>query len=110
MRPLPSSPQFTPTIVLHKPLHDFRVGVLYAAHIAAEAVLIELFTGIDVPKAAGIGADLVREYDGTVRKAAELQLEIDERDAALEPELFKFLVHLEGVTLDGIDLLLCGEL
>ena len=44
----------------HKPLHYFRVSVLYAAHIPAETILVQLFVCGAVPEAAGVGGNFVR--------------------------------------------------
>ena len=90
--------------------HNFLIGFLDAAEIAAEAVLIELFVGFAVPEAAGVGADFIREDDGAVRQAAELQLEVHKGDAAGEPEGFQLFVHTEGIGLDRLNLFFGGEI
>ena len=38
---------------------DFLVGLLLAAEVAAEAILVELLAARHVPQAAVVGADLV---------------------------------------------------
>src|SRR3546814_7796444 len=42
---------------------DLLVGLLDAAHVAAEAVLVQLLVGRHVPQAAGVRADLVGQHD-----------------------------------------------
>ena len=37
---------------------DFLVGLLLAAEVAAEAILVELLAALQVPQAAVVGADL----------------------------------------------------
>src|SRR5260370_35944106 len=50
-------------------LHDAEaarhlgIGLDHAAEVAAEAILVELVVGLDVPEAARIGADLVGDDD-----------------------------------------------
>src|SRR5215472_8842185 len=44
-------------------LGDFGVGFEQAAEVAAEAILVELLVGLDVPQPAGIGRDLVGDDD-----------------------------------------------
>ena len=62
----------------HQALHHFGIGILHAAEVAAEAVLVELFIRLAVPQAAGIGADLVND-DGLFRSL---------RDTGLVSEVF----------------------
>ena len=94
----------------YKPAHDFLIRILDAAEVAAEAVLVELLVGLDVPEAAGVGAYLVGEDDGPVAQAAELELEVHKLDAVLEQQRLEQLVYEEGVALDGLYLLRRGEL
>jgi hypothetical protein len=59
---------------------DLLIGLLDAAEVLTEAVLIELLVGLDVPQPAAIGADLVGEdypAEIAVPDAAELELEVD---------------------------------
>ena len=60
-----------------------------------------------VPEAAGVGADLVGEDDLAVDGLAELELEVDERDAALAPKCLERVVDGEGILLDELDFLPC---
>src|ERR1700684_3016248 len=46
-----------------EPLGDFGIGLEQAAEIAAEAVLVELLVGLDVPQPAGIRRNLVGDHD-----------------------------------------------
>ena len=94
----------------HQALHDFGVGVFHAAEVAAEAILVELFVRLAVPQAAGVGADLVGENDLAVDGLAELELEVDERDAALAPKCLERVVDGEGILLDELDFLPGREL
>ena len=66
--------------------------------------------GLGVPEAAGVGADLVRQDDGSVVQTAELQLEVHQGHAAGGPEVLEEVVDLEGVALDGFDFLFRGQL
>src|SRR3546814_14077789 len=57
---------------------DLLVGLLDAAHVAAEAVLVQLLVGRHAPQAEGVRADLVGQHDAhplVVPPTAELQLE-----------------------------------
>ena len=65
--------------------------------------------GLGVPQAAGVGADLVSQHDGSVGHLAEFQLEVHQRHAALGPERLQHLVDSEGIVLDGLDLLCRGQ-
>ena len=97
-------------VMVYEPLHNFGVGVLHTAQVTAESVLIQFFMGLGVPKAAGVGADLVSQNDGAVGKAAELQLEVHQNNAALRPQGLQKVVYAESVVLDGLDLLGGGQL
>ena len=94
----------------HQALHDFGIGVFHAAEVAAEAILVELFVRLAVPQAAGVGADLIGEDDLAVDGLAELELKVDERDAALAPKCLERVVDGEGILLDELDLLPGREL
>ena len=96
--------------VLGQAVHHLGVGVLHAAQVPAEAVLVQLFMGLGVPEAAGVGADLVRQDNGPVLQAAELQLEVHQGHAAGGPEGLEEVVDLEGVLLNGLNFLLGGQL
>ena len=96
--------------MLGKPLHDFGVSIFHTAHIAAETVLVQLFAGLGIPETAGVGADLVGQDDGPVRKTAELQLEIHQGNASFLPESFQLFVDGKGVLFDGLDLFGSGQL
>ena len=48
-----------PGLFPHQPAHDFLISVLYIAHVPAETILIQLFMGLFVPQAAGVGADFI---------------------------------------------------
>ena len=89
-------------------LHHLLVGGLLAPQIPAEEVLVQVGPGLDVPEAAGIGADLVGQDDGTVGEAAELQLKVDELDAHLRQVFPQVLVYPEAVIGDGPELLRGG--
>ena len=69
-----------------QPAHHFTVCVFNTAEIPAEAILIQLLTRGCIPKAAGIGADLVGKNDAAVRQPSELQFEVYQCNAALFSE------------------------
>src|SRR5699024_8783801 len=97
-------------LLAHDALHDFLIRLFDAAHVAAEAVLVQLFAGGRVPQAAGVRADLVREHDRAVRGFSELELEIDEGDVQRIEILLHHLIDFEGHGLDQLDFLAGGEL
>ena len=53
--------------MLAEPFHNLGVGFFRASEVTAVSVLIELFAGLTIPKAAGIGADFVGKNNGAVR-------------------------------------------
>ncbi len=63
---------------------DFLISLQQTAEIAAEAVLVQLVGGLQVPQAAAVRADLVREHDAHLivfPQATELDLEVYQADA-----------------------------
>ena len=50
-------------------LHDFLISVGFAAHVAAEQILVQMCAGGGVPETAGVGADLVGQDDRAVGQA-----------------------------------------
>ena len=86
-------------------LHNLGVCVFHAAHVPAETVLVHLLAGLDVPQAAGIRGDFVRQNDLAVGGLAELELEVNEDNVQRVEVLLHDLVYLERHGLDGLDLL-----
>ena len=87
---------------------DFLVGLEQAAHVAAEAVLVELVLGLDVPQPAGVGRDLVGDDDPhhvAFPEPAALDLEVDELDADAEEQAGEEVVDADGERHDVVDLL-----
>src|SRR5437667_3130518 len=84
------------------------IGVFDAAEVAPEAVLVELLARPLVAEAAGVGADLVGEQDFAV-VAAELELHVDQHDAALVEVLAQERVHVQRRLVDGREPLRRGE-
>ncbi len=82
----------------------FLVSTFHIAQIPAEAVLIQLFSGLLVPQPASVRGDLIRQDDGTILQTAEFQLEIHQSNAYCQEEFLQGLVDLEGQTNDGVDL------
>src|SRR5437660_858302 len=82
---------------------DLLVCLLDAAEVASETILVELLSRAAVPEPAGIGADLVAENDRAVM-AAELELHVDEDDAALGDERPQDCVYLQRELDHAIDL------
>src|SRR3546814_16121050 len=73
----------TGILILHqaKPPRNFAIGFFLAAKIAAKAILVELFAGVDVPQAATVGADFVGQNytaDIAIADEPECYLEINE--------------------------------
>ena len=66
--------------------------------------------GFGVPKAAGIGADLIGQHYSAVSQTAEFQLKIHQNDAALRPQALQKVVDGKGIAADGVQLLRCGQL
>ena len=69
---------------LIEPAGHFLVGFFLAAHVAAEAVLVELLAARHVPQPAAVGADLIGQDHAAVvavPDAPELELEVDQADA-----------------------------
>src|SRR5215472_13961203 len=72
----------------HSALHPAQhlvVRPLHPTQVAAKPIFVQLLARLLVPEAAGIRTDLVAEQDLTV-VATELELEIDQQDAALVEE------------------------
>src|SRR5215208_1495071 len=68
---------------LGDPTEHLGVGLLDTAHVAPEAVLVELLAGLLIPEAAGVGADLVGQHQVPALAPADLYLEVHEHDALL---------------------------
>src|SRR3990170_5015180 len=84
------------------------IGLDQAAHVAAEAVLVELVLRLDVPQPATIGRDLVSKHDAhlfVVPEPAELAFEVDESYADAEKEAREEVVDAERERHDVVDLL-----
>src|SRR5271154_3328394 len=67
-----------------EPAGDLGIRLDHPAEILAEAVLVHLVVGLDVPQPARVGADLVGEHDPHVLalpQAPGFDLEVDEPDA-----------------------------
>src|ERR1700730_9713015 len=82
-----------------EPFGNFGIGLNQPAEIAAEAVLIELLVRLDVPKAAGIGGELVRHHDAhevVFPQPPGLHLEVDETDADAEEQAGQEIVDADG--------------
>src|SRR4249919_471851 len=72
-----------------KTLGHLGVGLEQATEIAAEAVLVELVVGLDVPKAAAVGGNFVRHDNAhhiVFPEAAGLHLEVHEANANAEKQ------------------------
>src|SRR3712207_4642549 len=90
--------------LLH-PAEHLGVGFFDAAHVAPEAVLVQLLARLLVPEAAGVGADLVRQHELALGVAPDLYLEVHERDAPLVEEGGEDLVHLQAQLLAELEVL-----
>src|SRR5579872_6633221 len=70
-------------------LGDFGIGFQQAAEIAAEAVLVELVVGLDVPQPAAVGRNLVSHHDAhdiVFPQPAGFHLEIHQTDTDAEEQ------------------------
>lgn len=72
--------------------------------VAAEAVFVELFVGLAVPKTAGVGRNLVGKNDFAVMSSAEFQLEIDKLNAETQKILLQNLIDLESKRFNSLNL------
>src|SRR5271156_448240 len=88
-------------LVFH-PAEHLVIGLLDAAEVAAEAILVELLTRSLVPETAGVGTDFVAENNLAVM-ASELELEIDEDHAALVEESLQYRIHLQRHLVDLLE-------
>src|SRR5215213_2764019 len=95
----------TPLRNLRYPSEHFGVGLLDAAHVVAEAVLVQLFAGFLVPEAAGVGGDLICQHEVALGVPPGLYLEVHERYAALIEEGREDLVDLETQLLAELEVL-----
>src|SRR5262245_19743496 len=92
-------------------LGDFGIGLDQAAEIAAEAVLVELVVGLDVPQPAAVGRDLVGNDDAhhvVFPQPAGLHLEVDQADADAKEKPGEEIVDADGKRHDVFDLLRRG--
>src|SRR5580704_19231944 len=89
-------------------LGDFGISFEQAAEIAAEAVLVELLVGLDVPQPAGIRGNLVGDDDPhqiVFPQPAGFHLEIDQTDADAEEQAGQEVVDADSERHDVVDLL-----
>src|SRR5579883_720913 len=97
--------------VLHKNAETFgnlRIGLDQSAEIFAEAILVQLVLGFDVPKAAAVGADFVSEHYPhlvVLENTPEFHLEVDKPDADAEEEASEKIVDSECKRHHLVDLL-----
>ena len=89
-------------------LHHFLISFLYAAHISAETVLVELLVGSAVPETAGVGRNFICKEDLTV-ESAELDLEVDKVNVVLLEELEHKCVNSKSILGDSVNFLLSSE-
>src|SRR5690606_18116754 len=90
-----------------EPAGNLLVGLEQAAHVAAEAVLVELVGSLDVPQAAAIRADFVSQDDPhlvIVPQPAELDLEVYKADADAKEETDEKVVDPQRELHDFVDL------
>src|SRR5699024_3842936 len=88
----------------HESAHNFLKCFLSAAEVTTEQVFVQMCTGLDVPETAGVRADLVSQYDGTVSGLTEFQLEVNQNDAQTQQVFFHHIVDFECICLDLLDL------
>src|SRR5690606_9888550 len=88
-------------------LGDLAIAFHQTAKALAEAVLVELVAGLDVPQAAIVGADLVGQNDAhqiALIEPADLDLEIDELDAHPHEQAGEEVVDADGEAHDVVEL------
>src|SRR5690606_9938240 len=89
-----------------EPPRPVLVGLKHSPHVAAEAVLVQLVVGHDVPETAGIGGDLVGDDDPhhvVLPQPSAFHLEVDETDADTEEEAGEEVVHADRERHDVVD-------
>ena len=84
----------------HEPFHNFLIGILNAAKITAETILVQLFVGLCIPQPTGIGTDFIGKDNLTVSSTAKFQLEIHQNNAAFQPKGFQKFVDLQRIAAD----------
>ena len=72
--------------MLLQTFHDFLVRFFYTAKITAETVFIQFFSCCSIPQPAGVRADLICKYNGSIRQPSKFQLEVYQRNIARGPE------------------------
>src|ERR1700752_215410 len=98
-------------LVLHQdaePLGDLGIGLEQATEIPAEAVLVQLLVGFDVPQPARIRGNLVGDDDShhlVLEQPPAFHLEVDEADADAEEKPGQKVVDADGERHDVVDLL-----
>src|SRR6516165_1251680 len=85
------------------PAQHLVVSLLHPTQVAAKAIFVQLLARLLVPKAAGVGTDLIAQQDLAL-VATKLQLEIDQQDATLIEEPLEDFVDLKREGLDLLDL------
>src|SRR5215218_11491779 len=95
----------TPLRNLRYPSEHFGVGLLDAAYVVAEAVLVQLFAGFLIPEAAGVGGDLICQHEVALGVPPGLYLEVHEGYAALVEEGREGLVDLQPEFLAELEIL-----
>src|SRR6056297_791764 len=94
-----------------KPVGHFGIGVRKTTQIAAEHVLVQFLTGLDVPQATAIGADLVGDDEALeipLIDAADLDLEIHQTNADAIHDPRQEIVDAQRKAQDVIHILLAG--
>ena len=81
--------------------HYLGISIFYTAEVTAKTILVKLFPRLAVPKATGIGADLIGKNNSPVGQSAELEFEVNEDDSAFFPVRLKIIVYSKSVLLDG---------
>src|SRR5215217_7077093 len=84
-----------PFFDLGNPPEHLGVGLFDTAHVTPEAILVQPLTGLLIPEAAGVRADLVGQHQVSVLVAPHLYLEINEGYAAFVKEGGQNLVDLQ---------------
>ena len=92
-------------------LGDLGIGFEQPAEIAAEAVLVHLVVGLDVPETATVGRNFVRDDNAhhvVFPETAAFHLEIDQTDADAEEQAREEVIDADRQRHDVVDFLRRG--
>ena len=89
---------------------NLTVGVDNIAQIATEAVFVQPLVGLDIPKSAGVGANLVGKDNLAVGCATKLNLKVDKIDTDTLKEDGQHLVKFCSGLVYVVELFVCHQI